>query len=228
MTGAGPARITQYDSIQDALPIVGAATAALIALVGLNFLSPPPARAVRGGLAYLLVDIRRWGWISENTGISIPSEIEPLLVVLLLGISTDYAIFYLSGQSFGDRRARSRCPRRARSPPSHRPSWSPGAPRQWSSPRRRLDFMRAFGPGHALSALIGVVVSVTFVPAAIALLGARPLLAEPGAAPPARAGEPRRSLRERAAFWSTARPLALLIVLLCVAGLGAAASGLGQ
>jgi putative drug exporter of the RND superfamily len=95
VTGAGPARITQYNAIQDALPIVGAATAALIAvLVGLNFLSPGPALLVlvAGGLSYL-VDMRLLGWISEWSGISIPSEIEPLLVVLLLGISTDYAIF---------------------------------------------------------------------------------------------------------------------------------------
>jgi len=100
VTGAGPARIAQYHAIRDALPIVGAATAALIALlVGLNFLSPGPALLVlcAGGLSYL-VDIRLLGWVSERSGISIPSEIEPLLVVLLLGISTDYAIFYLSGQ----------------------------------------------------------------------------------------------------------------------------------
>lgn len=97
----------------------------------------------------------------------------------------------------------------------------------------KLDFMRAFGPGLALSALVGVVVSVTLVPAAMALLGralfwpslGRSALA-PAADPPE--GAPRRSLRERAAFWSTARPLAFLIVLLCVAGLGAAATGLAR
>ena len=177
VTGAGPARITQYDSIQDALPLVGAATAALIALlVGLNFLSPLPALLVlcAGGLSYL-VDIRLLGWISENSGISIPSEIEPLLVVLLLGISTDYAIFYLSGQ-------------RRRLQEGEEPLPAARAVAAQFTPTilvagltvacgtaallvGRLDFMRAFGPGLALSALIGVVVSVTFVPAAIALLG---------------------------------------------------------
>ena len=139
VTGAGPARITQYDSIQDALPLVGAATAALIALlVGVNFLSPLPALLVlcAGGMSYL-VDIRLLGWISENSGISIPSEIEPLLVVLLLGISTDYAIFYLSASAAGYRRERSRCPRRGPSPPnSRRRSWSRGSP---SHAERRLS-----------------------------------------------------------------------------------------
>jgi RND superfamily putative drug exporter len=233
VTGAGPARIQQYDSIQDALPLVGAATAALIALlVGLNFLSPLPALLVlcAGGLAYL-VDIRLLGWISENSGISVPSEIEPLLVVLLLGISTDYAIFYLTGQ-------------RRRLQEGEEPLPAARAVAAQFTPTivvagltvacgtaallvGRLDFMRAFGPGLALSALIGVVVSVTFVPATIALLGR--VLFWPSLARREREERAsRRSLRERAAFWSTARPLALLIVLLCVAGLGAAASGLGQ
>ena len=234
VTGAGPARITQYDSIQDALPLVGAATAALIALlVGVNFLSPLPALLVlcAGGLSYL-VDIRLLGWISENSGISIPSEIEPLLVVLLLGISTDYAIFYLSGQ-------------RRRLQEGEEPLPAARAVATQFTPTilvagltvacgtaallvGRLDFMRAFGPGLALSALIGVVVSVTFVPAAIALLGRVLFWPSLARRPKREERAPRRSLRERAAFWSTARPLALLIVLLCVAGLGAAASGLGQ
>ena len=63
VTGAGPARITSYHGVQDALPIVAAATAVLIALlVGINFLSPWPALLVlcAGGLSYL-VDIRLLG-----------------------------------------------------------------------------------------------------------------------------------------------------------------------
>ena len=93
----------------------------------------------------------------------------------------------------------------------------------------RLDFMRAFGPGLALTALVGVVVSVTFMPAAIALFGRALFWPKLGRVAPERPDRPkRRSLRERAAFWSTARPLALLIVILCVAGLGAAASGLAR
>ena len=230
VTGAGPARITSYDAIRHALPIVGAATAALIALlVGLNFLSPWPALLVlcAGGLSYL-VDIRLLGWVSEWSGISIPSEIEPLLIVLLLGISTDYAIFYLSGQ-------------RRRLQEGEEPlEAARGVATQFTPTivvagltvaggtaallAGRLDFMRAFGPGLALTALIGVVVSVTFMPAAIALFGRSLFWPSLGRTRPERPG--RRSLRERAAWWATARPLALLIVVLCVAGLGAAASGL--
>jgi RND superfamily putative drug exporter len=232
VTGAGPARIAQYDAIQNALPVVGAATAALIALlVGINFLSPLPALLVlcAGGLSFL-VDVRLLGWISERTGISVPSEIEPLLVVLLLGISTDYAIFYLSGQRRRLREGEEPLPAArgvaAQFTPTIVVAGLTVAAGTAALLVARLDFMRAFGPGLALTALIGVVVSVTFVPAAIALLGR--VLFWPSLARKAREAGEHRSLRERAAFWSTAKPLALLIVILCVAGLGAAASGLSR
>jgi putative drug exporter of the RND superfamily len=232
VTGAGPARITQYKAIQDALPLVGAATAALIALlVGLNFFSPGPALLVlfAGGLAYL-VDIRLLGWISERSGIAIPSEIEPLLVVLLLGISTDYAIFYLSGQRRRLRDGEEPLPAAravaAQVTPTILVAGLTVAAGTAALLAGQLEFMRAFGPGLALTALVGVVVSVTFVPAAIALFGRRLFWPSLARRPPA--PSERRSLRERAAFWSTARPLALVIVVLCVAGLGAAASGLSK
>ncbi len=235
VTGAGPARITSYHAVQDALPIVAAATAVLIALlVGINFLSPWPALLVlcAGGLSYL-VDIRLLGWISERTGISIPSEIEPLLIVLLLGISTDYAIFYLSGQrrrlqEGEEPRAAARAVA-AQYTPTILVAGLTVAAGTAALLVARLDFMRAFGPGLALTALVGVVVSVTFMPAAIALFGRALFWPKLGRVAPERPDRPkRRSLRERAAFWSTARPLALLIVILCVAGLGAAASGLAR
>ena len=236
VTGAGPARITQYSAIRDALPIVGAATAALIALlVGLNFLSPGPALLVLvAGASSYLVDIRLLGWVSEWSGISIPSEIEPLLVVLLLGISTDYAIFYISGQRRGLQEGEEPLPAARAVATQFTPTILVAgltvAAGTAALLAGELDFMRAFGPGLALTALVGVIVSVTFVPAAIALLGRAlfwPSLDRRRAEAPEEQRR-RRSLRERAAYWSTARPLALLIVLLCVAGLTAAATGLGK
>ncbi len=232
VTGAGPARITAYHAVQDALPIVAAATAVLILLlVGINFLSPLPALLVlcAGGLSYL-VDIRLLGWISERTGILIPSEIEPLLVVLLLGISTDYAIFYLSGQrrrlQEGEEPLSAARAVAAEYTPTILVAGLTVAAGTAALLVARLGFMRAFGPGLALTALIGVIVSVTFMPAVIALSGRTLFWPKLARVAPERPG--RRSLRERAAFWSTARPLALLIVLVCVAGLGAAASGLAR
>jgi RND superfamily putative drug exporter len=239
VTGAAPARIAEYDAIQSALPIVGAATAALIALlVGLNFLSPVPALLVlcAGGLSYL-VDIRLLGWISERAGISIPSEIEPLLVVLLLGITTDYAIFYLSGQRRRLREGEDPLPAAravaAQFTPTILVAGLTVAAGTAALLAGKLDFMRAFGPGLALTALVGMVVSITLVPAAIALLGHGLFWPSLGRRPAAEdeettEGPQRRTLRERVAFWATAKPLAFLIVALCVVALGAAATGLSR
>lgn len=237
VTGAGPARIAQYTAIRDALPIVTAATAILIALlIGLNFRSPiaPLVVLAAGGIGYL-IDVPMLEWISRRSGIAIPSEIEPLLVVLLLGITTDYAVFYLSAQRrrllAGERPIEAARESAAVLAPTVLTAGLTVAAGTAAILAGRLEFMRAFGPGLALTALVGLVVATTFVPAALALLGK--LVFWPSLAPGEvieREEEPegRRSFRQRAAYWATAKPLALLIVVLCVAGLGAAASGLGK
>ena len=177
VTGAGPARITQYSAIRDALPIVGAATAALIALiVGLNFLSPGPALLVlvrRGPIGYL-VDIR-----AARLGQRVERHLDP---------ERDRAFARRAPLRDLDR-LRDLLPlRTAAASPAGRGAAPAAAAWPQFTPTilvagltvaagtaallaGELDFMRAFGPGLALTAVVGVVVSVTFVPAAIALLG---------------------------------------------------------
>jgi RND superfamily putative drug exporter len=175
------------------------------------------------------------GWISDTADISIPSEIEPLLVVLLLGITTDYAVFYLAGQRrrllAGEHPVEAARHTGAALLPTITVAGLTVAATAAAILAGKLDFIRAFGPGLALTAIIGLVVSTTFVPAVLALFGRAVFWPSLGRREvfhreEERAG--RRSLRERAAYWSTAKPLALVIVLLCVAGLGAAASGLSR
>ena len=47
------------------------------------------------GLATFLT-LRILGWIASELGVSVPSQIEPIIVVLLFGVGTDYALFLLS------------------------------------------------------------------------------------------------------------------------------------
>jgi len=235
VTGAGPARLAQYSAIQDALPIVAAATAVLIAvLIGLNFLTPGAPLVVlsAGGIAYL-VDVRLLGWISEWAGIAIPSEIEPLLVVLLLGITTDYAIFYLTAQRrrlrAGDAPAKAARETAAVLAPTIVIAGLMVAAGTAALVVGRLDFIHAFGPGLALTALVGLVVAMTFVPATLALFGRSvfwPSLERVELLATEDERKRRWALRDRASYWATAKPLAFVIVVLCLAGLGAAATGL--
>jgi len=97
-TGAAPARLAQYEEIQSALPLVEAASIALILLiVGLAFrsLGAPLVALAAAGIAYA-VTIRVLPWAGERTGASVPAEVEPIIVVLLLGLVTDYSVFFLS------------------------------------------------------------------------------------------------------------------------------------
>jgi hypothetical protein len=71
----------------------------LIALiVGLHFRSivAPLVTLAAAGVAYM-VTIPVLVWLGQQTKVAVPQEIEPLVVVLLLGIVTDYTIFFLSG-----------------------------------------------------------------------------------------------------------------------------------
>ena len=69
-TGAAPARLAQYEEIQDALPLVEAASVALILLiVGLAFrsLGAPLVTLFTAAIAYLIA-IRVLPWLGERSG----------------------------------------------------------------------------------------------------------------------------------------------------------------
>jgi hypothetical protein len=88
-----------------------------------------------------------------------------------------------------------------------------------------LGFFRSFGPGLAITVLAGLAVSLTLVPAVLALGGR--VLFWPGLGetdrPPS---DPTRGWRFRLAHLATARPAALVLAALAVAALVVPASGL--
>ena len=148
------------------------------------------------GIAYGIA-LRVLGWAGETADVAIPREVEPVLVVLILGLVTDYAVFFLS---------------------AFREAW-PGAGSKYAAMRAatagtarvvltaglivaagtaalvvgKLDFFRAFGPGLAITALVAVAVCLTFIPACLALFGGR--LAPREDAPVPREDAPRRAPR---------------------------------
>ena len=92
---------------------------------------------------------------------TIPRDAEPVLVVLLLGVVTDYAVFFLHGMrerlAAGDERA---CRRRSVRRPQYLPIVVTAglivAGGTASLVAGELDFFRAFGPGMALTVLIAL------------------------------------------------------------------------
>jgi putative drug exporter of the RND superfamily len=233
VTGPGPARLAQFEEIENALPWVELGTVLAIALVvGLTFraLGAPLLTLAASGLAFL-VAAGVIPWIVERLGASIPEEVEPLVVALTLGIVTDYTIFFLS---------------------AGRRELAHGAPRLEAAERAclavapivataglivvagsaallvgELEFFRAFGPALAVTAAVSLAVSLTFVPATLALFGR--LVFWPTLRPGKEAGgavEGPTHTRSAVAEFLTSRPMAGLIALVTIAGLLAAASGI--
>ena len=98
LTGSSAIREDQFDTINDWLPIVVGVTLALIVLVvAVVFRSLVAPFVVLGTVAVAYVDIHAIGAVAEATGIAASQDIEPVVSALLIGIVTDYAIFYLFG-----------------------------------------------------------------------------------------------------------------------------------
>jgi putative drug exporter of the RND superfamily len=234
VTGPAPARLRQFQEIDSHLMIVEAATIGLILLVvGLTF------RAIGAPLVTLFVAAVSFlvsggviPWVATRLDVVVPEEVEPLMVALTLGIVTDYAIFYLAGYR---RRLLEGTPsaEAARAATVHvTPIVATAGLIVVAGTAAlmvgKLEFFRAFGPALAITAAVSLVVSITLIPAALALVGPRVLW------PGLREGdigreEPRdfsSPVRGAAARFVASRPVSILLVIVCGALLFAAATGL--
>src|SRR4029450_1123889 len=96
-------------------------------------------------------------------------------VALTLGIVTDYAVFYLSAMKRsllqGNSPVKSARTATIRVTPIVATAGLIVVAGTAALLVGQLDFFRAFGPGLALTAAVALVVSVTLVPATLAILG---------------------------------------------------------
>jgi putative drug exporter of the RND superfamily len=232
VTGPAPARLAQFDEIEDALPWVELGTVLAIAfVVGLTFRSvgAPLLTLAAAGIAFLVAG-GLIPWAAEQLGATIPQEVEPLVVALTLGVVTDYTIFFLAACRRELAGGTSRLDAARRSCTAVVPIVATAGLIVVAGTGAlvvgELEFFRAFGPALALTAGISLAVSITFVPATLALFGRmvfwpslHPLDEEPE-------GEERPV--SRFARVLTSRPIAAIVALVTIAGLVAAATGLRQ
>jgi RND superfamily putative drug exporter len=179
VTGAGPARLEQFQAIDDVLPWVEAATVLVILVISALFfrsLGAPLVTLATAATAYVIA-IRVLAWSGERAGVAAPSEIEPVLVVLLLGLVTDYTMFFMSETRRrllrGERRVPAARAVTARIAPIVLTAGILVAGGAASLLAGQLRFFRVFGPGLAIAAIVVTLVCVTLVPAVMALLGPR-------------------------------------------------------
>ncbi|HCU93338.1 MAG TPA: hypothetical protein DHU96_11650 [Actinobacteria bacterium] len=266
VTGPAPAETAQGTIIQAYLPWVELATVLAIALiVGLYFrsLGAPLATLLCAGIAYLIA-LHAVGWVSHRAGVSLPPDLEPVLVVLLLGVTTDYSVFYLAGMRNRLAEGQTRVAAARRTTAEFTPiivmAGLVVALGAASLIVARLGPLRAFGPALAIAVLTAMLVAITLAPALIAIFGGllfrpRPTGPPPSprfralsraqawwagrpapaghrpagpAARPGRDGGPGRDGPRWPARLATARPVALLVTVTCVAALVFAAFGLRE
>ena len=177
VAGSVPARAEQARLVSENLRLLELLTVvAIIALVGLTFRSvvAPAIALVASGIAFVAT-INLSEMLSGLAGISTPAELEPLLVALLLGVVTDYTIFYvtaLQGRIAVTPRWRDAVRDAVTTDtPIVTAAGITVAAGTGALLAANSEFFRAFGPAMALAVLVGLIVSVTFVPAAIAVLG---------------------------------------------------------
>ena len=177
VTGASSARSAQAEEIERALPLVELGTVLLVALVvGLYFraVGAPLATLLAVAIAYL-VSIRLIAYIGQRIGVSVPSEVEPVIVVLLFGIVTDYSIFFLSRMrrrlAAGEEPQLAAMQGTAELLPIIVTAGITVVSASAALVVAKLGFFQAFGPGTAMAVLIGLLVAVTLIPAVLAVAG---------------------------------------------------------
>ena len=222
VTGVTPARIEQGTLILDRIGLVELLTVFVIAVIVLVVFRAPGAVVVTLGAIGVTFPITLWALteFARLSGNPLPQEVEPLVVALLLGVVTDYAVFFLS--EFRDQLrsgAESRDGARSAALAVIPIVFTGGVILSLSLLALRassLGFFRELAPALAVTVAVAMLVSLVFVPALIGLLGrfaVWPTRPQPEVddAPAA------RPTGQRIAHLAAGRPLAALIGLACVA-----------
>ncbi len=182
VTGSAPARTAQGHIIESSLPTVEIATLlaiALIVAVSFRSLVAPVVTAVTAATAYV-VTLEVSGYVAAALDLPSPEELEPVVVALLLGIVTDYVVFFCSA-------LRDLVPTRptpadgheiaaraiTRSAPIVAVAGLSVAAGTGALVAANSPFFRALGPALAFTVVVGLLVAITLVPALLAVLGDR-------------------------------------------------------
>ncbi len=234
VTGPVPAQITEGNLIENALVVLEIVTVLVIAvLVGVIFRSPvaPLVPLAGAGVSYMVAR-HVLGWGAHLLGVEIPSQLAPIMIVLILGVVTDYSVFTLTGVrarlGAGERRSIALRNSSSRVVPLVIAAALTVAAGTIALIGANLDFFHAVGPGMAVAVIISGLVSISFVPALVGVLGRLtfwPHLPRRPANPSTREVE-RGGARRIVARLVGRRWAAAITVVVCVAALLVGASGL--
>lgn len=177
VTGEAPAAVAEEGLISSRLGWVGLATILLVALaVAVRFRALLAALlTVVAVVAAYLVANRVVAELAHLSGVTIPSQAQPVLLVLVFGVATDYSVFFLSRfrallREGVDRRAAAVSVVREITPIVFTAGITVAAATT-TLLVAVLGFVRGFGPALAVAVLMAMIVAITLVPAALAVGG---------------------------------------------------------
>jgi RND superfamily putative drug exporter len=235
VTGALPATRAETGITTDDIVWVELATVLLVvAILALYFRSigVPLLGLGTVAIAYVCAD-RALGWVAERFGITIPQEAAPVIVGLIFGVLTDYLVFFVSGY-------RQRLNEGAEPLPAVTGVTGELLPVILTAALMiagatltlvisGMSFLAAFGPAMAVSVVIAATVALTLVPAALAIFGRALLWPHRVKGAGAEESDP-SDVRSgaRGALIGAAVRFPALVTVLCLLGLGAAASGVSE
>ncbi len=232
ITGAFPAAAAETSLVDEHILWVEIATVVLVVgILAFYFRSLViPLLCLAGvGLAYLVTD-RLLGVVAQQFNLPIPEEVQPVIIALLFGVLTDYLVFFVSG--FRTRLRRGASPVEAASTVTAEllPVVSTAAlmiaGATMTLTLSGVSFLSAFGPAMAISVLVAAFVSLTFLPACLAIFGR--FVFWPHRLEVSTAEEPleEESPRARGRIVGVAADHPILVVTFCLVVLLAGASGL--
>jgi RND superfamily putative drug exporter len=177
ITGTIPLRQHEGDIILTYLPIIEIASIVLIiVVVGIAFRSVvAPFVVLAPAVIAYLVSTRLVGGLSQETGLTVPHELRPLLVVLLLGVTADYAVFYLFAAraefATGTGRVQAAIAASTRVTPIVFAAALTVAASTATLLLAKMELFRSLGPGMAISVLTAGLAAITLFPAFIGIFG---------------------------------------------------------
>ena len=220
VTGVVPAQVQQAEYLEQRLRLFEIATLVLITLVvAVTFRSlvAPGVVLLTAILGYF---VATWalGQLAAIFGFAVNAQLQPLVAALLIGVVTDYCVLFFSGYRRQLGRGHDKLEAARRTVLTEGPIVAVAGATVAGGTAALLaanfDLFRAFGPALALTVVVGMLVSLTLVPAVMAILGHR-LFQAVGAPNPARsAGKgPSRTTRRLARVVSGRRGAVIALLL---------------
>ncbi len=222
VTGPLVDEVAQASIITSALILIEIACLALIiVIVGLAFRSVvAPVITLATAIIAFVVSRAMLELCVEHLGITVPSEVGPILVALLLGIATDYTVFFLAGYRDDLREGKGRpVGAVAAVVPLVAVAGVTVAAGVGSAAVARLALFRDLAPALAITVLVTMLVAVTFAPATLGLVH-RYAYWPSNPTPPPYDPDPfsaDRGLRRRITGLIVRPPVAVIVVIGCLA-----------